>query len=239
MVDFEGDISASRNNSLRDQITALISICRPEDCVVVRIESVGGMVHAYGLASSQIARLTERKIHVTACVDKVAASGGYMMACVANRIVAAPFAIIGSIGAVSSIPNFHRLLKKYDVDYVEQTAGEHKRTISMFGELTDAGKTKHQEQLQVIHDLFKSHVAQYRPQLDIAAVATGEYWPAAVALKYALVDELRTSDDILIECGKEADVYLLKTEEPQDFKAKLMKQFFGMIAGSKLPLAEI
>jgi serine protease SohB len=239
VIDFDGDIGATRNTVLREHITAIIAVCRPQDEVVVRIESPGGMVHAYGLASSQIARLTERKIKVTACVDKVAASGGYMMACVANRIVAAPFSIIGSIGAVSAAPNFHRLLKKHDIDYIEQTAGEHKRTLSLFGEITEAGKAKHQEQLNLIHRLFKDHVAKNRPNVDLNAVATGEYWPASVALELGLVDELRTSDDLILELGKEADVYLLKTEEQQDLKTKLMKQFLGMITNSKLPFAGI
>lgn len=239
VVDFDGDISASRGNILREQVSALVSLCRSQDEVVVRIESAGGMVHAYGLAASQLVRLTSRNITVTACVDKVAASGGYMMACVANRIVAAPFAIIGSIGAVSSLPNFHRLLKKHDVDYIEQTAGEHKRTVSMFGEITNAGKAKHQEQLESIHKLFKTHVANHRPQVNIETVATGEYWPAALALEHSLVDEIKTSDDILLAHAENSDVYLLKAQEPQDFKAKLLKQFFGMIAHSKLPMAEL
>ncbi len=239
VIDFEGDISASRNSTLRDQITALIGVCRPSDEVVVRIESPGGMVHAYGLASSQMARLTQHNIKVTACVDKVAASGGYMMACVANRIVAAPFSIIGSIGAVSSVPNFNRFLKKHDVDYIEQTAGEHKRTLSLFGEITEAGKAKHQEQLEVIHKLFKHHVATHRPQVNMEIVGSGEYWPAAIAMEHGLVDELKTSDDVLMGFAKNADVYLLKTKEPQDLKAKLLKQFFSMIAGSKLPVAGI
>jgi len=232
VIDFEGDLAASQCSSLREQITLILALIRPDDKVIVRIESPGGMVHAYGLAASQIARLTSRKIHVTACVDKVAASGGYMMACVANKIVAAPFAMIGSIGAVSGMPNFNRFLKKHEIDYIEQTAGEYKRTISPFGEITEAGKAKNQEKLDQIHALFKNHVAEHRPQVDINSVSTGDFWPASVAHKMALVDELRTSDDLLLELGKETDIYQLTSEEPQDFRTRLMKKFFA--SASKL-----
>ncbi|MEY4063957.1 MAG: hypothetical protein RIR26_165 [Pseudomonadota bacterium] len=227
VMDFDGDLAASQCEALREQITTLISLLRPQDEVVVRIESPGGLVHSYGLASSQLSRLRDRNIKVTACVDKVAASGGYMMACVADRIVAAPFAVVGSIGVVAGIPNLNRFLKKHDIDYVEQTAGESKRTISLFGELTEEKKAKQQQQLNLIHDLFKKHIAHFRPQVDISKVSTGEVWPASEAMNLALVDELKTSDDLLLSLARDADVYLLKSEEKQDFKTKIMKKFFA------------
>ena len=227
VLDFEGDLAATQCNNMRDQITTITALAKPNDEVVVRIESPGGLVHSYGLAASQLARLRQRNIKVTACVDKVAASGGYMMACVANNIVAAPFAIVGSIGVVAGIPNLNRFLKKHDIDYVEQTAGESKRTISLFGELTDEKKAKQQQQLNLIHELFKKHIAEHRPQVDISTVSTGEVWPASEALKLRLVDELCTSDDLLLRLGLDADVFLLKTEEKQDFKARLLKKFLG------------
>ena len=227
VLDFEGDLAATQCNNMRDQITTITALAKPNDEVVVRIESPGGLVHSYGLAASQLARLRQRNIKVTACVDKVAASGGYMMACVANNIVAAPFAIVGSIGVVAGTPNLNRFLKKHDIDYVEQTAGESKRTISLFGELTDEKKAKQQQQLNLIHELFKKHIAENRPQVDISIVSTGEVWPASEALKLRLVDELCTSDDLLLRLGIEADIFLLKIEEKQDFKARLLKKFLG------------
>jgi serine protease SohB len=238
VLSFEGDIAATAGEALREQITAILGIAQPTDEVVVRVESAGGMVHSYGLASSQLLRIRDRGLKLTACVDKVAASGGYMMACVANKVVAAPFAIIGSIGAVSAIPNFHRLLKKHDVDYLELTAGEHKRTLSLFGEVTEQGKTKHQEQLNLIHSLFKNHVAEYRPQSNMDQVATGEYWPAKVAMEHNLVDEIRTSDDLLISLTHNADVYLVKTEVPSSLKDRLVKQFTRALAELSSPLSQ-
>ncbi|NBX18613.1 MAG: protease SohB [Proteobacteria bacterium] len=230
VIDFEGDVSASECNTLRNIVSALVSVTNENDEVVVRLESPGGVVHGYGLAASQLARLKDRKIPLTVCVDKVAASGGYMMACVADKIVAAPFAFIGSIGVVSSTPNFNRLLKKHDIDFVEQTAGEHKRTLSLFGEINDSKKAKHQQDLEVIHGLFKKHVAQYRPKINIDAVATGEVWLGQPAKELGLVDEIRTSDDLLMELGKNADVYLVKSESEQNWKTKLMKQLFSLSA---------
>lgn len=223
VIDFEGDITASACESLRDSITALLPITRSSDEVVIRLESTGGVVHGYGLAASQVARLRDASIPVTVSVDKIAASGGYMMACVANRIVAAPFSIIGSIGVVSSTPNFNRLLKKHDIDYVEQTAGEYKRTVTLFGELTEGKKFKQQNDLTVIHDLFKQHVSHFRQQIDINQVSTGEIWMGRTAQQLRLVDEVKTSDDLLVEMGRTADVYLLTREKPGGLKARLLK----------------
>lgn len=227
VIDFDGDLMASACASLRDLVSTIISIARTNDEVVVRLESPGGVVHGYGLAASQLARLTERKIHLTVCVDKVAASGGYMMACVANKIVAAPFSMIGSIGVLSSTPNFNRLLKKHDVDFIEQTAGEYKRTVTLFGEVSESKKARHQQELDVIHGLFKEHVARHRPQLNINEVSTGEVWLGRLALDHGLVDALQTSDDLLLALGEKSDVYLLKTEQEVNWKARLMKQFFS------------
>jgi serine protease SohB len=229
VINFDGDPTASQCENMREQVTAIISVARPNDEVVVRLESPGGLVQSYGLAASQIGRLRSRNIQVTAAVDKVAASGGYMIACVANRIVAAPFAFIGSIGVIVGTPNLSRFLKKHEIDYVEQTAGDNKRNVSLFGELTDEKRGKLQEQLNLIHDLFKRHVAENRPQVDLTKVANGNVWPASEALKLQLVDELNTSDDLLLNLSKTADIYLLKTEEKQDLKTKLLKKFFASI----------
>lgn len=239
VIDFSGDIGASATSTLREQVSALIGVMKSGDEVVVRLESTGGVVHGYGLAASQLARLTESNLPVTVCVDKVAASGGYMMACVASKIVAAPFAFIGSIGVISSMPNFSRLLKKNDVDFVEQTAGEFKRTVSLFGELNDSKKAKHQKDLEAIHLLFKEHISRFRPRLDINAVSTGEVWLGRTAFELGLVDEIRTSDDLLMDLAGRADVYVLKSEQETNWKTKLKKQFFSQLSELNMPLAKI
>jgi len=199
VLDFKGDVQASQVDQLREEITALLLLSKPEDEVLVRVESPGGVVHGYGLAASQLSRLRDRQIPLTVAVDKVAASGGYMMACVANRIIAAPFAIIGSIGVVAQVPNFNRLLKKYDVDYKEYTAGEYKRTVSILGEITPQGEQKFLAQLADTHELFKSFVSQKRPAAQIQEIATGEHWYAERALSLGLVDQIITSDDYLLQ----------------------------------------
>ena len=169
-------MKASAVSSLRQEITAILSLAEKQDEVLVRLESGGGMVHAYGLASSQLLRIRNQDIDLTVCVDKVAASGGYMMACVANKLLAAPFAVIGSIGVIAQIPNFHRLLKKNDIDFEMITAGEYKRTLTMFGENTEKGREKFAEDIEDVHVLFKDFVKEHRPALDVEAVATGEVW---------------------------------------------------------------
>ena len=210
VLDFDGDIKASATEQLRHEVTAVLSMAQPTDEVVVRLESGGGMVHAYGLASSQLARLRDAGLPLTVCVDKVAASGGYMMACVANRVLAAPFAVLGSIGVVAQLPNVHRLLKKHDIDVEVLTAGEFKRTLTVFGENTDKGREKFQEDLELTHQLFKGFVSRYRPQLDIDKVATGEVWLGLSALEHELVDGLQTSDEYLARRANEAELFQLR-----------------------------
>lgn len=221
VLDFDGDIRASAVSSLRREITAVLSIAEPEDEVVVKLESGGGMVTSYGLAASQLGRIRDRKIPLTVCIDKVAASGGYMMACVASQIKAAPFAVLGSIGVVAQIPNFHRLLKKHDIDFEMITAGEFKRTLTVFGENTDKGREKFIEEIEVIHTQFKSFVESNRPELDIQVVATGETWSGDRAVENKLVDSLITSDEYLVAACEDADVFKVSYEE----KKSLMEKF--------------
>ncbi len=221
VLDFDGDMKASGVSRLRREITAVLSMTDKNDEVLVRLESGGGMVHAYGLASSQLQRIRDHGVNLTVCVDKVAASGGYMMACVASKLIAAPFAIIGSIGVIAQLPNFHRLLKKNEIDFEMITAGEYKRTLTMFGENTQEGRDKFTEDVQDIHTLFKDFVSQHRPQLKISEVATGEIWFGQRALDRSLVDELMTSDEYIVKACDESDVFEIKYEEKKSLPQKL------------------
>jgi serine protease SohB len=222
VLDFDGDIKASDTDPLRRAITAVLSVADPErDEVVIRLESGGGLVHSYGLAAAQLDRIRSKGVRLTACVDKVAASGGYMMACVADRIVASPFAILGSIGVVAQLPNFHRFLKKNDVDFEVLTAGEHKRTLTIFGENTDKGRQKFLEDLEDTHGLFKEYVSERRPDLDIAAVANGDIWFGKRALDVKLIDEIKTSDEYLIEACDRADVVSVSYQRKRSLPEKL------------------
>jgi serine protease SohB len=210
VIDFKGSIDAAEVASLREEISAIIAIAEKGDEVVVNVESGGGMVHGYGLASSQLDRLRQADIPLTVCVDKVAASGGYMMACVANKIYAAPFAIVGSIGVVAQLPNFNRLLKKHEIDYEQHTAGNFKRTLTVFGENSDEGRQKFQEELEETHVLFKAFVGKYRPELDLVKVATGEHWYGQQAIELGLVDAISTSDDVIMSLATERTVYKIR-----------------------------
>lgn len=212
VLDFDGDIKASDTDELREAITAVLTIAKPTDEVVVRLESGGGLVHSYGLAASQLARISGKGIPLTVCVDKVAASGGYMMACVANKILAAPFAVIGSIGVVAQLPNFNRVLKKLDVDYDVYTAGEYKRTLTLFGENTEKGREKFLEDLEETHVLFKDFIHEHRQVTDIDDVATGEIWLGSRALEKKLIDGIMTSDEYIFELSKSADVFQVEFE---------------------------
>ena len=224
VLHFKGDIAASETMALREEISAIIQTAKSDDEVLLCLESPGGMVHGYGLAASQLARLKQHDIKLTVAVDKVAASGGYMMACVADKIVSAPFAIIGSIGVVAQVPNVHRLLKKHDVDVDVMTAGEYKRTVTILGENTEKGKQKFQQELDETHQLFKQFVAQYRPHLDVDRVATGEHWFGQQALRLNLVDEILTSDDVLLQAMKEKRVLGLRYTVKRPLLQRIGKQ---------------
>ncbi|SGY87181.1 protease SohB [Moritella viscosa] len=210
VLDFTAGIDAKEVASLREEITAILFVANEHDEVLVRLESGGGVVHGYGLASSQLERLKQANIKLTIAVDKVAASGGYMMACIADHIIAAPFAIVGSIGVVAQIPNFNRLLKKNNIDVEQLTAGEFKRTLTMFGENDDAGREKFQQELEETHVLFKNFVSTHRPDMDIEKIATGEHWFGTHAHERGLVDTLQTSDDYLLKANKSKTIYIVK-----------------------------
>ncbi len=233
VLDFDGDLLATAAQSLREEVTAILSLGQPGDEVVVRLESPGGAVPHYGLAAAQLARLKSHKLTLTVCVDRIAASGGYMMACVADAIVAAPFAIVGSIGVVAQVPNAHRLLKRFDVDYDEMTAGEFKRTVSVFGEITPQGRQKFQEQLEETHGLFKDFVKAQRPKLNIDSVATGEYWHGTKSLELGLVDRLATSDEYLLEKAETAKVVRVKYVREHAWRDRLT-QFTGDVVDNAI-----
>ncbi|MDX7880232.1 protease SohB [Acinetobacter nosocomialis] len=235
VLDFKGDIQASGVENLREEITLILATAKAgRDRVVVRLESPGGMVHGYGLAAAQLVRLRDAGFHLTICVDKVAASGGYMMACIANEIISAPFAVVGSIGVVAQVPNFNRLLKQHNVDFELYTAGQYKRTVTMFGENTPEGKAKFEEELQQTHILFKHFVEKYRPQLNVDKVATGEHWYGQDALDLNLVDKLQTSDEYLLALLPQHDVYVINTRKKATLGEKLGLQAAQM-ADSLIP----
>lgn len=221
VLDFRGDIRASATASLREEVSAVLAVAEAGDEVLVRLENAGGLVHEHGLAASQLVRIKDKALPLTVAVDKVAASGGYLMACVADRIVAAPFAIVGSIGVLAQIPNFRRLLDERGVTVEQVKAGKFKRTVSMFGEVTDEDRDKLREELEDVHALFQAMVARYRPALDLERVASGEYWYGTRALELGLVDEIGTSDDWLARIVDEADAWRIEWRGPKRLIEKL------------------
>ncbi|MCL4106533.1 UNVERIFIED_CONTAM: hypothetical protein GTU68_009667, partial [Idotea baltica] len=221
VLEFDGDVHASDTENLREEISAVLPQIRDGDEILVKLESPGGLVHGYGLAASQLQRIADAKVPLTIAVDKVAASGGYMMACVGNHIIAAPFAVLGSIGVIAQLPNFNRLLKKHDVDIEMLTAGEYKRTLTMLGENTDKGRKKFVEELEETHTLFKEFVGENRPMLDVAKVSTGEVWYGRKAIDVGLIDKIQTSDAFVQERLEDQDVYEVKFAQKKTWQEKM------------------
>ena len=238
VLNFNGDIKAHATDHLREEITTVLSLAKESDEVVLRLESPGGVVHGYGLAASQLSRIKNKGVPLTVCVDKVAASGGYMMACVADKILAAPFAILGSIGVMAELPNFNRLLKKIDIDYDVYTAGEFKRTVTTFGENTEKGKQKFREELQDVHILFKDFISENRPSIDIDAVATGEAWPGRRALERKLIDAIQTSDEYITSQQDDADIFEIEYIARKTLQEKLGLPVQGAIENALLKVFE-
>ncbi len=230
VMDFDGDVEAARTDHLRTEITAVLTMARKEDVVLIRLTSPGGMVPHYGLAASQLLRVRKQGVELVVAVDKVAASGGYLMAAVANRVIAAPFALVGSIGVVAEVPNVHRLLEKHDVDWEVFTAGQYKRTLTVFGENTEAGRRKFIEELEETHALFKSFVHEHRPSLDLEKVATGEAWYGANAVALNLVDEIQTSDEFVNGACDDKDVYEVHWVEHRKPLDRLLGEVRGLVS---------
>ena len=246
VLDFKGDIKATAVGALREEITALLTIARDDDTVLLRLENAGGLVHEHGLAASQLLRLKQRKLNLIIAVDKVAASGGYMMACIADKIIAAPFAILGSIGVLAQIPNFYRLLDQHGINFEQIKGGEFKRTLTMFGKNTDEDRAKMQEEVEDTHALFREFVAEHRSGLDIHAVATGEHWYGTRALERQLVDELQTSDDYLLQAKDNIDIFQIEYQAKKDIGEKIasvmqlsvtavIDRFLGLAQQRKMP----
>lgn len=240
VLNFQGDMKASAVSTLSEEITAVLNVAKKTDEVILRLESPGGVVHGYGLAAAQLMRIRARQIPLTVTVDKVAASGGYMMACVANKILAAPFSIIGSIGVIVQLPNFHRLLQDKHIDFEQFTAGAFKRTITVFGKNTNEGRDKLQQEIEDIQQLFKNLITEHRKEIDIKRVATGEHWLGLQALGLKLVDEIKTSDDYLLERSKDANLYEICYEVKKPLLARLSstahaakEKFLGFSLGTR------
>ncbi|NVK56058.1 MAG: protease SohB [Alteromonadaceae bacterium] len=225
VIDFKGSMDAHEVDKLREEVTAVLCIASDKDEVLVKVESGGGVVHGYGLAAAQLQRIRDKGLKLTVAVDKVAASGGYMMACVADKLIASQFAIIGSIGVLAQLPNFHKLLKKNDIDFEQHTAGEYKRTLTVFGENTDEGREKFREELEAVHVMFKDWVSENRSKLDIAKVATGEYWYGSQALELGLIDAIRTSDDYVMDAVADHDIFAVKYTQKKNVAEKLGMSF--------------
>ena len=229
IIDFKGDLKASAMPSLREEVSAVLAVATAADQVIVRLENYGGVVHEHGLAASQLVRIRDKEITLTVTVDKVAASGGYLMACVASKIVAAPFAILGSIGVIAQLPNFHRLMDSHGIDFEQITAGKYKRNVTIFGKNTDEDRAKLKEELEDVHNLFKVAVSTYRPDLDLDKIATGEHWYGTRAIELGLVDEIKTSDELLGELAKDMDLYRVAYKIKQPLQKRLLANLDGAL----------
>ena len=216
VLDFFGDVQASQAAQLREEVTGLLRSAKKErgDEVILRLNTGGGTVTGYGLAAAQLTRIKAAGLPLTICVEQVAASGGYMMACVADKIVASPFAVLGSIGVISDVPNVYERLKNEGIEFATITAGKYKRTITPTKKITKEDLIKTTKDIEDVLTLFKGFVSTNRPSLNIDEVATGETWFGPDAMKRGLCDELKTSDDVLLDLVSTCEIFSVKLTTP-------------------------
>jgi len=230
---FPGDVSASQLNELREEVTGILRSANPGDEALLVLQSGGGTVTGYGLAAAQLQRFRAKGMKLTVCVEQVAASGGYMMCCTADRIVASPFAVLGSIGVISEVPNAYERLKEEGIEFQTITAGKFKRTVTPTKKITKEDIKKSTEDIQEIFNLFKGFVKSQRPQLDIENVATGDTWFGEDALERGLCDELATADDVLLEfVDKGYDLYEVAYDPAPDGVGSLLTGLPGSSSSS-------
>ena len=204
-LEFEGDIQASEAAKLKQEILVCLQVAKPTDVFLILVESSGGSVSNYGDLYSVMEMIKKRGHTLWVAIDRVAASGGYLISLPADKIFATPFALIGSIGVLSEVPNFGGLLDKYGVKMEEYTAGERKMNISMFRENGEEQKEHHRKKLGKIHELFKAQLVKYRGGLiekkgvDIGELMEGDFWMGENAFELGLVDELKSSVEILLD----------------------------------------
>jgi serine protease SohB len=237
VVDFPGDVTASQVEGLREEVTAIVGWANATrgDRVLLVLNSGGGTVTGYGLAAAQLKRIKAAGLHLTVCVEQVAASGGYMMACTGDHICASPFAVLGSIGVITEIPNVYERLTKEGISFNTITAGKFKRTLTPTKKATKEDIDKTKQDIEQILVLFKNFVASNRPQLDIDNVATGETWFGPDALKNKLVDELVTADDKLLELRNVGcELLSVKYDDPRRRKGALGSLLPSGDSGSNL-----
>jgi serine protease SohB len=225
VLTFNGDVRASQAAALREEVTAVLRSAKKArgDEVVLILNTGGGTVTGYGLAAAQLTRIRDAGLKLTVCVEQVAASGGYMMACVADRLVASPFAVLGSIGVISEVPNVYERLQREGIQFETVTAGKFKRTLTPTKKIDPEDVAKSKADIEDVLVLFKSFVAEQRPTLDIDVVATGETWFGADALKRGLCDELKTTDDVLLDAlAAGAEIFSVKFRPPKTGPAALL-----------------
>ena len=221
VLNFKGDVMASDHDKLKQEINAILASKTSCKEVVLKVESGGGSAYAYGLCAAELKRLVDNKIKLTVCIDKVAASGGYLMSCVASKIIAAPWALVGSIGVIAQMPNIHRLLKDNLIDFEMHTAGQFKRTLTVFGENTEEGRQKFISELEDLHIVFKDFVKENRPNVDAMKVSTGEVWQGQKALALGLIDAIQTSNDYLLNLSDKFNLYEVEYHEKKSLGDRL------------------
>lgn len=210
VLKFKGDIRASARFAFAKLVDEVVLNAREFKEVVVVVESPGGGVSEYGMLFAELERMRkcEENFQLTVVVDTVAASGGYLMSLPAHKILAAPFAMVGSIGVVSFIPNIRELLEANKIKPRTFTAGDFKRTVTLTDEGDEKSAEQYKQQLALIHEQFKQALKKYRPQVELEKVATGEAWLASTTVEkeLQLVDGLNTSHALLLEMNQSFDL---------------------------------
>ncbi|MDP3296608.1 MAG: signal peptide peptidase SppA [Thermodesulfovibrionia bacterium] len=197
--------------------------------VVIRIDSPGGAVAPAQEIYKEIVKLKKEK-KVVASMGSVAASGGYYIACPADKIVANPGTLTGSIGVIMEIPNIEGLMKKIGVETKVIKSGKHKDIASMFKSMTEEERKILQSVLDDVHDQFIRAVSEGRNMKyeNIKELADGRIFTGKKAKELGLVDTLGNLDDAVNLAGKLSGI----KGEPRVVSKKEKLSIWNIISGN-------
>ena len=195
--------------------------------IVLRVNSPGGSALTSELIWREI-ELTKETLPIVVSMGNVAASGGYYIACNADRIFAESTTITGSIGVFGVIPNLSKLVANIGIN-AEQIHTNKGANYSVFEPMTDAFRQVTTEGVEQVYTTFLERVANGRGMTveEVDDIAQGRVWSGVDALENGLVDELGNLNDAIIYAAELADITDYKVRNYPSYKVDFGDRFSG------------
>ena len=227
----EGDLNIIGEGSMRRSLQE----ARQNDnikAIVLRIDSPGGNALTSDLIWREI-ELTKKVKPVVVSMGNYAASGGYYLACNADKIFAEANTITGSIGVFGTLPNFSKLIDRVGIHVEQVNTHENAAEYSVFKPIDEKFRIVTQESVERIYNTFLNRVAAGRKMsvAQVDSIAQGRVWSGSEAVKVGLVDEIGGMDAALKEAAKLAKIKTYKTQNFPQYE----KSFDDLLSNLGLP----